>query len=263
MRPRVVLAARGVERHAQAVDRAHRAQHLELLVPDRVGVRRDRRFHRDERQQVHHVVLDHVAQCARVVVVAAAQLDADRLRRRDLHGVDVAPVPDRLEDDVGEPQRHDVLHRLFAEVVVDAVDQLLVEDFRDFGLQRARGIEIGAERLLDDDARPAFGVVARTQARCVELVDDLREQRRRRAQVEEAVAGRSQLLVVLFELLAQLVKAARCRRTSPTRTRGAWRSRSRAGLWRDRCARTRRPISSSRRGTCRRRRPSARSPTIP
>ena len=112
-----------------------------------------------------HVILDHVAQRAGIVVVAAALFDADGLGRGDLHGVDVAAIPERLENDVGKAQRHDILHRLFAEVVVDAVDGFLIEDFAHFGLQRARRVEVGAERLLDDDPRPTVFVGASARAR--------------------------------------------------------------------------------------------------
>ena len=42
--------------------------------------------------------------------------------------IDVAAVPDRLEDSVGEAERQDVLHRFFAQIVVDAVDLLFVGD---------------------------------------------------------------------------------------------------------------------------------------
>ena len=56
----------------------------------------------------------HVAQRARLVVVAAAPLDADRLGDGDLHVVDVAAVPDRLEDAVAEAERQDVLDGLLA-----------------------------------------------------------------------------------------------------------------------------------------------------
>ena len=62
------------------------------------------------------------------VVVAAAPLHAELLGHRDLHVVDVAPVPDRLEDAVGEAEDQDVLDRLLAEVVVDAVDLVLAQD---------------------------------------------------------------------------------------------------------------------------------------
>ena len=63
-------------------------------------------------------------------VVAAAVLHAHGLGHGDLHVVDVAPVPDRLEQGVGEAERQDVLHRLLAQVVVDAEDLALVEDGR-------------------------------------------------------------------------------------------------------------------------------------
>ena len=71
------------------------------------------------------MVLDHVAQHAGLVVVAAALADVDFLGHGDLHVVDVVAVPHRLENRVGEPQHEQVLHRLFAEIVVDAVDLLL------------------------------------------------------------------------------------------------------------------------------------------
>ena len=54
--------------------------------------------------------------------------DAEALGHRDLHVLDVVAVPDRLEERVGEAEVEDVLHRLLAEVVVDAEDALLGED---------------------------------------------------------------------------------------------------------------------------------------
>ena len=75
------------------------------------------------------MVLEHVAQHAGGIVVVGAAADVDLLGHGDLHVVDVVAVPDRLEDRVGEPQHEDVLDRFLAEIVVDAVDLLLVEDF--------------------------------------------------------------------------------------------------------------------------------------
>ena len=69
-----------------------------------------------------------------LLVVRAATLDADLLGHGDLHVVDVLPVPQRLEDAVGEAEDEQVLDRLLAEVVVDAIDLLLDER----GVQRAR-----------------------------------------------------------------------------------------------------------------------------
>ena len=85
------------------------------------------RLHQGERQDLHDVVLDDVAQRPGGLVEAAAVLDAELLGHGDLDVVDVAAVPDRLEDGVGEAQGQDVLDRLLAQVVVDAEDLVLVE----------------------------------------------------------------------------------------------------------------------------------------
>ena len=61
---------------------------------------------------------------ARLLEVGAAAFDADGLGDRDLHVVHVLGVPERLEDAVGEPHRHDVLDGLLPEVVVDAVAEI-------------------------------------------------------------------------------------------------------------------------------------------
>ena len=71
---------------------------------------------------------DHVAQGPGLLVVRPAVLHAQRLGGGDLHVVHVAPVPDGLEDAVGEAEHDDVLHRLLGQVVVDAVHLALVED---------------------------------------------------------------------------------------------------------------------------------------
>ena len=107
-----------------------RPQHLDLLVADGVGREVDRRLHGRERDELEQVVLDDVADRARLLVEAGAALDAERLGHRDLHVVDELAVPDRLEDAVAEAQDEHVLNRLLAEVVVDPVDLALLEVLR-------------------------------------------------------------------------------------------------------------------------------------
>ena len=103
------------------------------------------------------MVRHHVAQRAGRLVELAALLDADRLGRGDLHMVDVVAVPDRLEQAVGEAQRHDVLDRLLAEEMVDPVDLASRRSTRqDVGVQRLGRGEVVAERLLDHHAPPAL-----------------------------------------------------------------------------------------------------------
>ena len=88
------------------------------------------------------MILDQVTQRPGVVVVARAALDPYVLGGRDLHAVDKVAVPHRLEQSVGEPEGHQVLNRLFAEVVVDPEDLGLPEDLQEVGIQLARGVEV-------------------------------------------------------------------------------------------------------------------------
>ena len=74
------------------------------------------------------MVRHHVAQRAGLVVEAAAMADAELFIDRDLDVVDMVAVPDRLEHAVGEAQHQDVLHRLLAEVVIDPVDLVLIDE---------------------------------------------------------------------------------------------------------------------------------------
>ena len=77
-----------------------------------------------------------------------------RLGHVDLHVRDVLAVPDRLEQTVREPEREDVERGFLAEEVVDAEDLALVERLRAASSFSSTALgEVGAERLLHDDAR--------------------------------------------------------------------------------------------------------------
>ena len=132
-------------------DRQHRAEDLVLLLADRLRLQGRRGLHGGEGEHLEQVGDHHVPVGAGGFVEARALLEAQRLRDVDLHVVDVVPVPDRLEEPVGEAEGEDVLRRLLAEEVVDAEDLLLVEDLVELGVERACGGEVGAEGLLHDD----------------------------------------------------------------------------------------------------------------
>src|SRR5208282_2607066 len=136
----------------------------------------------------------HVAQRTRSLVVCAAPLDADGLGGGYLDVIDIAAVPDRLEDPVAEPEHHHVLDGLFSEVVIDPIDLTLVENALDLLIQRARRIEIVPERLLDNHPAPVV-LFLDGQTDGAELLYDLAEERRRRGEIEQVVAGRALFLV--------------------------------------------------------------------
>ena len=170
--------------------RVQRAQHLHLLVPDGVGGEVDRRLHRRQGDELEQVVLEDVADRARLLVEGSAALDADRLRHGDLDVVYELAVPDRLEDPVRKAKGEHVLDRLLAEVVVDAKDLVLAEVLREPVVQLARGGEVVAEGLLDHEAHPAL-----LRAVLGDLVDQRRDRARGNGEVVDVVAGGAALLV--------------------------------------------------------------------
>ncbi len=131
------------------VERAHVAQHLGLLVADRLVVRPARRLHREVADDLQEVVLDDVADDAGLLVELPPPRDPEALGHRDLDVLDVVAVPDRLEEGVRESEVEDVLDRLLAEVVVDPEDVLLGEGAVQDLVERARRGEVAAERLLE------------------------------------------------------------------------------------------------------------------
>ena len=164
-------------------------EHLHLLVAHRLGGERRRRLHGHQGEELEDVVLDHVPDHPCAVVVVAPPLHAQLLGHGDLDAVHVAPVPDGLEDAVGEPEHQQVLDGLLPEVVVDPVDLALAHGLGELAVQRHRRLQVVPERLLDDDAAPAVPVLAR-QAGGPQAAHDGAELVRRRGQVEDGVSGR-------------------------------------------------------------------------
>ena len=109
--------------------------------------------------------------------------------------VDVIRIPHRLEQDIREAQRQQVLHRLLAEVMVDPENPVFAEGFGDRIVDFAAGAEIGAEWLFQRDPGIALG-----QADALQIGD---------GGFEQARCGREEdgQAVVFADLLRKLVIA--------------------------------------------------------
>src|SRR5260370_41396436 len=109
--------------------------------------------------------------------------------------VNVIAVPQGLEEPVGEAQHHDVLDRLFSEVVVDPIDLLLREPAVNILVEHLRARDIGAKGLLDDHAPPAVTVLAREPA-LAQMLDRRRKTARWNGEIEQGVSiGSASLLL--------------------------------------------------------------------
>ncbi len=185
---RNILPAYAVSQHRRVMRHVDRVERLCFFRADRMGLETRRRLHRHEREQLEQMVRHHVAQGAGVVVEAAPVTHRKGLRHRDLHVVDVVTIPNRLEQPICEPQHHDVLNRLFPEIVIDAIDLALVEHLKKFPVERLRRREIDSEWFLDDQPAPCPSFLA-SKTRLAKTAADRRECRRRRREIEEAVAA--------------------------------------------------------------------------
>lgn len=97
------------------VPAAEGADDFDFFVADVVCAEAGGGFHGDEAEELEEVVLDHVAEGAcGVVVAAAAAFHAEVFCAGDLDLLDESAVPEGFEDVVGEAHDHDVLGGFFA-----------------------------------------------------------------------------------------------------------------------------------------------------
>jgi hypothetical protein len=95
------------------------------------------------------MVLHDIANDAKLVKISATPLGTERLLERDLHVVDVVPVPGGTQERVAESQNEDILHHLLAQVMVDAEELVLLPVGLERLLELTGARQVLAERLLD------------------------------------------------------------------------------------------------------------------
>ncbi len=77
-----------------------------------------------------------------------------------MYAVDIAAIPDRLEDSVAETKNQNVLHGFFAQIVIDGINLLFVQDLLELLVKLAGRIEIAAERFFDHEPPPVIVFLA-------------------------------------------------------------------------------------------------------
>jgi len=182
-----VLATHGVLQGHFCRPWADGTDHFGLFTAYRIGAERGRRLHGHHRQQLEQVIGYHVTQGAGAVIERTTGLDADGFCCGDLHMVDVVVVPERFEQAVGEAADQNVLHRFFAQIMVDAVDLPLAHHLQQASVERLGAGQVGAEGLFHHHSAKAAGRLVK-QTGLPEALRHFGEEARRRGQVEDGVA---------------------------------------------------------------------------
>src|SRR5260370_8722577 len=100
--------------------------------------------------------MNHVTYRPGLFIVITAPLDSDRFGICDLNVIDILPIPERFPNAVGKTKYQQILHGLFAEIVIDTINLIFFEDQSEFRIEFQSALQIMSERLLNYDPRPAF-----------------------------------------------------------------------------------------------------------
>src|SRR5947208_2465468 len=121
------------------------------------------------------MVLHHIAQGTGLLIITAALAYPEDFADRNLDVIDRIPVPEPFKNGIGEAEHQDVLHRLFAKVMVDPKNLLLVGVTRQFRIELAGRVQIVTKWLFDHNALPALFAILVQQPSAVELLDGFTE----------------------------------------------------------------------------------------
>src|SRR6266851_9905626 len=133
------------------------------------------------------MVLHHIAQRARLFIITAALTHTEDFADRDLDVVNQIPIPKPFKYRIGEAEHQDVLHRLFAEVMVDAKNLFRMRVTRQLRIELAGRLQIVTKGLLDHNALPALFAIFVQQPRAVELLDGFAKLAWRSREIKEQV----------------------------------------------------------------------------
>ena len=112
--------------------------------------------------------------------------------------VDVLPVPEWLEDAVCEAKHEQVLHRLLAEIMIDAIDLVFPKELVQRSVELTGRLEIASEGLLDDHTAKARSRIL-VESGGVQPFRQEKHRRGRHAEVDHAVARGAASAIGLVE----------------------------------------------------------------
>src|SRR5665213_152203 len=196
MRSDVFLVSIAVELAAHSVvriDGPHGSKSSLLFGPQAIRVAADRRPHCEQRNDLQHMVLHHIADHTHLFVETSPALYAQSFGHCNLYALDVVAVPYRLQKRVRKAEVEQILDRFFAEVMIDPENRGFGEGFAERSVEFLRGRKVAAKWLFND--YPCSLVTARLGKSC--------RDGRKRAWRDSQVINRSRCLAERFSRIAK------------------------------------------------------------
>ena len=181
--PLFAITADLAANHILRLRRPDRLHHLGRFIAPRLAVTTHRWFHGDVRQELQKMILNHVANRPRLLEKRSAPAHTEVFGQGDLHAFDMIAIPKRFDEGIRAAKQHEIVHRTFAEIVVDAKDLAFAEGTQQQLIERLRRGKIAAERFLDDHARGSHIL------RGCQLGDDRAEEEGRNRQIKRRAAA--------------------------------------------------------------------------
>ena len=129
-------------------------QTLITSLPDIIRTGADRFLHGSQTENLQQMVLHHISDNPVLVKVSSTSKCSERFFECNLDARYAISIPGRPKDHVPKPETEEVLHHFLAQVVVNPVQLLLLEQLLKVITQVSRAGRVTAKRFFNNDASP-------------------------------------------------------------------------------------------------------------
>ena len=135
------------------IQRCQRLIYFHHLITEVIRIEDSRRFHGSKSYKLNQMILYHIPQSSRCLVIFPPVLDSERFQSVYLHVIHVVPVPQGLENTIGKTESQHILRCLFTEKMVNTVNLMFFENRSINFIQFTCRFEVVTERFFNDDTR--------------------------------------------------------------------------------------------------------------
>src|SRR3989338_8106267 len=148
------------------------------------------------------MILPDVTKRSRRVVKRAAFFGANRFEEPDFDFLNQLFSPRNLEEVIRKTERQDVLQHFLREIVIDAINLLLFEEFRESIVDCVRSPAVVTKRFLHDNPRPPAVYTTRLgETAFCDMTRNRRVKLWRHSEIEELVCTHTPFRIELVDCL--------------------------------------------------------------